>query len=292
MSLSWADEYDSDMEQENLDTSPSIKKVIDKVVINKVVIDKVVIDKVNISDKQFPLKFSKLIQTYKSPINYTLFEIVNNSEYSCLMPWYIHQVNYFINKVYNYTIYKIVDTGANIGVDCINFLYNFPNSKLIAFEIEKQTYDVLCKNLISFNYFTKTHNISNLLNINNKVQAYNSDFLLNMNLTQDADIVFIDAPWGGKIYKDKKNVSVYLQPEDNYYNINCFDENKNIINITKKLLSDNYNVKSVILKVPYNYEFDNLKHNLSSKNTSIIFRNIYKGKSNYIAFVLIFIIKK
>jgi hypothetical protein len=130
-----------------------------------------------------------------------------------------------------------------------------------------------------------------LIKHNSKVQAYNKDFLLNFELIYNSDIVFIDAPWGGSIYKDKKNVSIYLQPENDYYNINDYDSSKNIITITKKILNKKYNVKSVMLKVPYNYEFDNFEKELNLFNSNIIikYKKIYKGNTNYIAFVLIIV---
>lgn len=279
--LSWADEYDSDMDNEynpykicNNDTKP----------INKL-------------EKEDFYKFSNNICEKKCSINYNLFNIVENSEYSCLMPWYVNQVNSFLNETYKKCYYKnkinkIIDTGANIGVDSINFLLNFPDSNLISFEIDSKTYKALCKNLLEFKYITKLNSIEQLTNSYNKVQAYNKDFLKNIDYVNNADIVFIDAPWGGTVYKDKKNVSVYLQPEDDYYNIKNYDSSKNIIFVTKKILESKYNVKSVLLKVPYNYEFDNFEREIYNfNNIEIRYRNIYKGYTNYIAFVLIAVIK-
>ena len=44
-----------------------------------------------------------------------------------------------------------------------------------------------------------------------------------------------------------------------------------------------------MLKVPYNYEFDNFEKELNLFNSNIIikYKKIYKGNTNYIAFVLI-----
>ena len=267
----WADEYDSDMEEEwnnKINNENNTKENIETF-----------------------YKFSNRICEKKCSINFNLFTTVENSEYSCLMPWYITQVNKCLNEMYNSkNNFKIIDAGANIGVDCINFLYNFPKSQLIAFEIENKTYKALCKNLLQFSYITKVNSLDELTNNCNKIQAYNVDFLSNLELIKNADIVFIDAPWGGKIYKDKNNISIYLQSENDYYKINKSNESKNIISITKKILKE-YNVKSVILKVPYNYEFSKLENELFNlnKNINIIYKNIYKGNSNYIAFVLVFI---
>lgn len=283
MIKSWADEYDSDMEEEwnpNINSSPNNSNSIQQ----------------NKNDIFY--NFSNKICERKCSINYKLFSTVENSRYSCLMPWYVNQVNSFLKEMYikpNITVNKIIDCGANIGVDSINFLINFPRSQLIAFEIENKTYKALCKNLLEYNSVTKINSNDELTNSNNKVQAYNRDFLLNFDFIYNSDIVFIDAPWGGSIYKDKKNISIYLQSENDYYNINNYDSSKNIIIITKNIFNNKYNVKSVMLKVPYNYEFDNFEKELTNFNSNIVikYKKIYKGNTNYIAFVLIVVyIKK
>jgi hypothetical protein len=277
--LSWADEYDSDMDNEWITSNN-----------NKVDNN---IEKINYSEKEQFYKFSDIICEKKCSINYKLFNTVENSRYSCLMPWYVSQVNLFFNEIYKKDyknkINKIIDVGANIGVDSVNFLLNFPDSKLISFEIESKTYKALCKNLLEFNNITKLNSIEQLTDSNNKVQAYNKDFLESIHYVKNADIVFIDAPWGGTIYKDKKNVSIYLQSENDYYNINNYDSSKNIIIVTKKILDLKYNVKSVLLKVPYNYEFDNFEKEIYNfnNNIEIKYKKIYKGNTNYIGFVLI-----
>ena len=279
MIKSWADEYDSDMDDEWKPNSPSLNN-------SNSIYDR------SIYNKDTFYKFSDKICQRKCTINYKLFSIVENSRYSCLMPWYVSQVNSFLKDTYikpNISVNKIVDSGANIGVDSINFLINFPGSQLIAFEIENKTYNVLCNNLLEYKTVTKVNSKEELTKSNNKVQAYNKDFLLNFDLIYNSDIVFIDAPWGGSIYKDKKNISIYLQPENDYYNINNYDTSKNIIIVTKKILEKKYNVKSVMLKVPYNYEFDNFEKELNEFNSNIVikYKKIYKGNTTYIAFVLI-----
>jgi|688.fasta_scaffold98783_3 hypothetical protein len=291
----WADEYDSDMEIEFTKNTNSNSICLENKNNNKSYENNKYeyLNNNNNNNNKYT-KFTNKICDRKCSINYKLFTIVDNSEYSCLMPWYVQQVNKSFYDIYiknNISVNKIIDTGANIGVDSINFLCNFPNSQLICFEIENNTYKALCNNLIQFQYYTKINNNNDITNTNSKVQAYNSDFLLNMDYVCNSDIVFIDAPWGGKIYKDKKNISIYLQPENDYYNIKSYDVSKNIINITKKILQYKYNVKSVILKVPYNYEFVNLENELYKFNNkiNIVYKSIYKGNTNYVAFVLIFI---
>lgn len=276
MIKSWADEYDSDMDEYFNESN------------NK----QIIANNVEIEQSQ---KFSDKICERKCSIDYTKFNIVDNSRYSSLMPWYVSQVNTFLTNIYTSKTFqhkkvkKIIDVGANIGVDSINFLLNFPTAQLIMFEIDTNTYNILCRNLLEYSSVTHLKNKDQLINTNNKIQAYNKDFLSCYDSIYNADIVFIDAPWGGSIYKDKMNVSIYLQPEDDYYNIHNYDSSKNIIIITKKILEKKYKVRTVLLKVPYNYEFDNFERELKKFNNSlsIRYKKIYKGNTNYVAFVLI-----
>ena len=179
MIKSWADEYDSDMDDEWKPKSPSLNN-------SNSIYD------TSSCDKDTFYKFSDKICERKCTINYKLFSIVENSRYSCLMPWYVSQVNYFLKDTYikpNISVNKIVDSGANIGVDSINFLINFPHSQLISFEIENKTYNALCNNLLEYKTVTKVISKEELTKSNNKVQAYNKDFLLNFDLIYNSDIV-------------------------------------------------------------------------------------------------------
>lgn len=240
-------------------------------------------------------KFPKRITKYSTFINYDLFNITMISEENSLMPWHVKQVYTHFKTIYKNTdcIKKIIDATAHIGVDSINFLHNFKDASLISFEKDKKTYDVLCSNLLNFSYLTKTYSIDKLTDPNNKTQCYNLDFVQNLDYIKNSDIVFIDAPWGGKDYRIKTKVSLYLHSTDNSKNTSEQSiENYNVIEIVKKILTSNYSVYSIILKVPFNYEFSNFEKQIHNcePNTKIYYKNVYRGNSNIISFVLIFII--
>jgi len=244
----------------------------------------------------FELKFPKRITKYNTYINYDLFNVVKISEENSLMPWHVKQVNAHFKNIYRDTdcIKKIVDATAHIGVDSINFLHSFKNANLISFERDKKTYDILCANLLNFSHLTKTYSIDKLTDPNNKTQCYNLDFVENIDYVKNADIVFIDAPWGGKEYRTKTKVSLFLHSNNQNYISNIDDNNResyNIIEIVKKILTS-YNVYSIVLKVPFNYEFGNFEKQIHNyePNTKIYYKNVYRGNSNIISFVLIFII--
>ena len=244
----------------------------------------------------FERKFPKRITRYNTFINYDLFNITTMSEENSLMPWHVKQVHTHFKTIYENTdcIKKIVDATAHIGVDSINFLHVFKDANLISFERDKKTYDVLCSNLLNFSHITKTYSIDKLTESNNKVQSYNLDFVENLDYIKNSDIVFIDAPWGGKDYRTKTKVSLYLHSNNEDYSSKDVNKNKsyNVIEIVKKILNPNYGVYSIILKVPFNYEFSNFEKQIHSyePNTKIYYKNVYRGNSNIISFVLIFII--
>jgi len=245
----------------------------------------------------FEHKFPKRITRYSTFINYDLFNVTKTSEENSLMPWHVKQVHNHFKTIYKNIecIKKIIDATAHIGVDSINFLHIFKNANLISFERDKETYDVLCSNLLKFSHVTKTYSIDKLTDPGNKTQSYNLDFVENIDYIQNSDIVFIDAPWGGKEYRTKTKVSLYLHSNTgNNYSVDKVKpiENYNIIEIVKKILTSNYGVYSIILKVPFNYEFSNFEKQIHNcePNTKLYYKNVYRGNSNIISFVLIFII--
>ena len=133
--------------------------------------------------------------------------------------------NYGENNLIDLTI---TDATAGIGGNTISFCKEF---KLVnAIEINKTRFEYLKNNL----------KIYNLTNFN----VINGDMMTSVpNIKQD--IVFVDPPWGGKGYIKHENLDIYIG-------------NTEISKISKDLL-DNVNCKLVVLKLPYNYNIDNLE---------------------------------
>lgn len=121
----------------------------------------------------------------------------------------------------------ITDATAGVGGNTLSFAKKFKNVNAI--EISESRYKYLCNNL----------NIYNIKNVN----TYNCnclDILTDLN----HDIIFIDPPWGGKIYKNFTKLKLTLsdmQIED-------------IINdlFTKSLDT----LKAIVLKMPKNYDLE------------------------------------
>ena len=67
------------------------------------------------------------------------------------------------------------------------------------------------------------------------------------------DVIYIDPPWGGKNYKYKENINLYLS-------------NIPIYTICNNLKG---NFKYLVLKVPYNFNLKNFKNNIIYNNIDI-----------------------
>ena len=126
----------------------------------------------------------------------------------------------------------ITDGTANIGTDSI-FLSNYFN-KINSVEISNINYQALVNNV---NVFKK-------LNINTIL----GDIIIVIeNLIQD--VIYIDAPWGGRDYKKYDKMKLYLGDLE-------------ILDFYKKFRNK---AKVFIFKVPYNYDFDYLKTYINNK---------------------------
>lgn len=126
----------------------------------------------------------------------------------------------------------ITDGTANIGTDSI-FLSNYFN-KINSVEISNINYNALANNI---SVFEKT-NINTIL----------GDIIIVIeNLVQD--VIYIDAPWGGRDYKKNDKMKLFLGDLE-------------ILDFYKKFKSK---AKVFIFKVPYNYDLDYLKTYINNK---------------------------
>jgi 16S rRNA G966 N2-methylase RsmD len=140
---------------------------------------------------------------------------------------------------------KILDATAGLGGNSISFGLHFSN--VISIEINKERCNLLKENLEIFN-------------LKNTIIC--GDFLEHINSIDNMyDLVFVDPPWGGPLYKLKKTVNIVIN-------------NITLSNITKKFLDNN---KIVVLKLPFNYdinEFKDFNHNIINiRNYLIIIVN-------------------
>jgi tRNA1(Val) A37 N6-methylase TrmN6 len=214
-------------------------------------------------------KFDETVLNYdirdvKHKLDYKLFTISQSSNYSSLMPWHLKQVEEFYKGLFKRKILKIIDATANIGVDTIFFSKLFPSSLITSYEIMEDEFNHLKQNIKAFN-------------LENRITAIHDAFGRNLELLPEEDaktksFVYIDAPWGGPDYYKKTNLALFLDEKNS--------PEMNILEISKYLLT-NHKTSYVILKVPRNYEFNNISNIFEIVKRGDIMRN------NSISFVLI-----
>ena len=140
----------------------------------------------------------------------------------------------------------ITDGTANIGTDSIHMANVF--SKVNAIEFSKVNFDALQNNV-------------NILNNKKNMICFNGDTNeIIKDLTQD--IIYIDAPWGGRTYKNFNKLKLYLgeiEILDFYIN-----------NISK--------AKYFIFKIPYNYDFEYFRKYILDKITIFPYKKDSKIK--------------
>lgn len=189
-------------------------------------------------------KFKSSILKYKlDDFDFSLFHTNDESQYSSLLPKHVKKVNDIMKEWFANPLY-IIDATAHIGVDTIHFAKMYPMATIESFEINKETFDLLEKNVDAFK-------------LSSKIRLHHSSFL-KANLEQKSSFIYIDAPWGGKEYAeiDIDTYELYL-------------DTVNVKEIARRLIVSG-KTDTVVLKVPRNYRFNDLKNtygfNVSRKN--------------------------
>lgn len=145
---------------------------------------------------------------------------------------------------YNLSIHNmiLVDTTAGVGGNTISFSKKC--NQVHAIEINSNRYCYLINNV-------KLYNLQNVFFYNDCcLSIFNNLY----NKLKKIDIIFIDPPWGGSLYKYKSNITLTLS------NIKI----EHICNFFLK-----FNPKLIVLKLPFNYDVSYFKKNI--RNNKIIF---------------------
>jgi 16S rRNA G966 N2-methylase RsmD len=128
----------------------------------------------------------------------------------------------------------ITDAMACVGGNTLSFSNYF--NKVIANEINTTRYQYLVHNM-------KEYNRDNIV-------FYNDNYLNLMNKLEQ-NIVFIDPPWGGPIYKSQYKMEIVLQDEA--------EKETNIHEMVNILFENNSGTKMIIFKLPINHNIENFK---------------------------------
>lgn len=136
-------------------------------------------------------------------------------------------------KVFNKSIKKltITEMTACIGGNVISFAKNFGGVNAI--ELSEERYNCLKQNL-------------KLFNLTRNVRTICGDSLVEVaNIQQD--IVFFDIPWGGRSYKFKEKINLYISKIPSYHACN---------------LVKDY-CKMIVMKIPNNFNLIKFQNNVN-----------------------------
>ena len=208
----------------------------------------------DLSDKRSsndPRKF--LFPTDKN-VNYKELMISNVSEYSVDRPEDAEYICKIIKShLPNRKRLVVTDATSNVGGSAIAFAKNF--SSVNAVELE----DVHCKAL---------QNNLKKYKLSKKVNIYCQSYLDMMDELKQ-DVIYFDPPWGGRDYKNKYFMDLFLG------NINMIDIIRQVKNKTKL----------IVYKVPKNYNF--FKFFLTCNFDKISVYKIYRNKRRVSYYVLV-----
>jgi predicted RNA methylase len=165
-------------------------------------------------------------------------------KYSITLPKKADTITKIIESYCNCSNDKITITDATAGVggNVLSFCkYGF---KVNAVEIDKDRYDILRHNINEYKYNVKVVN-NNYLSVINKLNQ---------------DVIFVDPPWGGINYKKHDEITLKL-------------DDMSIEDLCKKI-SDEKLAKLTVLKLPFNYNLNHIKHEIHLPFTIIKLKNI------------------
>lgn len=139
--------------------------------------------------------------------------------------------------------FSILDGTGNIGGDTILFGLNF--KQVHSIEIDEDNFKAL------------KHNVS-LYKLTNVILHHGDTTKLFDKY--ESDIVYFDPPWGGPDYKTKKDLDLYLGK----YRIDLF--------IKHHVLSEkaSYRPKFIVLKLPFNYNWQRLRFIKDVESSSLL----------------------
>jgi hypothetical protein len=149
-------------------------------------------------------------------------------KYSISKPYAVEKITNIIKKNINPSDKTITDGFACIGGDTLGFskIFKEVNSN----ELDKTRFEYLKHNMNTFN--------------RTNINFYNEDYFdLVTKLKQD--VIYLDPPWGGVDYKNAKKFKIIIG-------------DKKFEDLCKKIIDDKL-CKLLVLKLPFNYDLDELK---------------------------------
>lgn len=193
-------------------------------------------------------------------IDMSKLQIAPNSVYSITKPKDAKQIEQFINKHIGGKNLTILDGTANVGGDVINFGLNPNVARVVAIEINPDTFAMLENNI-------------RVYGLERKIQAIHGNSLDIIGKCADGehfDILFLDAPWGGTSYKAQKFLDLEMSGK----------KLADVVSMAQKCR----NIDNIILKIPFNYNLYQLIR--QSEFHTIIIEKIKTFKGFYMILLL------
>jgi precorrin-6B methylase 2 len=193
-------------------------------------------------------------------INMSKLQMAPNSAYSITKPKDAKQIEQFINKHIGGKNLAILDGTANVGGDVINFGLNPNVARVVAIEINPETFAMLENNIRVFK-------------LEKKIQAIHGNSLDIIGKCADGehfDILFLDAPWGGTSYKAQKFLDLEISGK----------KLADVVGMAQKCR----NIDNIILKIPFNYNLFQLIR--QSEFHTIVIEKIKTVKGFYMILLL------
>jgi precorrin-6B methylase 2 len=197
-------------------------------------------------------------------INMSKLQMAPNSAYSITKPKDAKQIEQFINKHMGGKNLAILDGTANVGGDVINFGLNPNVARVVAIEINPETFAMLENNIRVYGFAEKIQ----------AIQGNSLDIIGKCADGEHFDILFLDAPWGGTSYKAQKFLDLEIS-------------GKKLADVVK-MAQKCRNIDNIILKIPFNYNLFQLIR--QSEFLTIVIEKIKTVKGFYM--ILLLSIKK
>jgi precorrin-6B methylase 2 len=197
-------------------------------------------------------------------INMSKLQMAPNSAYSITKPKDAKQIEQFINKHIGGKNLAILDGTANVGGDVINFGLNPNVARVVAIEINPETFAMLENNIRVYGLAEKIR----------AIQGNSLDIIGKCADGEHFDILFLDAPWGGTSYKTQKFLDLEMSGK----------KLADVVSMAQKCR----NIDNIILKIPFNYNLYQLIR--QSEFHTIVIEKIKTVKGFYM--ILLLSIKK
>jgi len=138
-------------------------------------------------------------------------------------------------------IESFLDMTANVGTDTLNFAKNLPSTNMYAVELQNREYIALKKN------------IQTVYPNTDRINAYHQNIYTFLKDKSHAvvDVIYLDAPWGGTDWHEKKSIMLQLRDDNGVM--------QPISKLISRIIRKKRVNKAIYLKVPSNFDITSFR---------------------------------